>query len=121
MGNVFLDANTFIDIVENRDPKLLQSLDKHTLFVSTSSLEIWSYVYKLKVSDIEMLDITSLYNLVGVEPDIVMKASTGPTTDLEDNIQVHSAVDAGCDIFLTKDKNLLKMGFFGKTRISSNI
>lgn len=43
----------------------------------------------------------------------------GPTKDLEDNIQLHSAAEAESDIFLTADKKLVDMKFFGKTQIIS--
>ena len=48
-------------------------------------------------------------------------ALEGPVDDLEDNIQLHSASEAECDVFLTNDKKLLKMKFFGKMRIVSII
>jgi len=42
---------------------------------------------------------------------------TGPTDDFEDNVQLHSAVMGDCDYFLTMDKKLIKMKYFGKMRI----
>lgn len=44
-----------------------------------------------------------------------------PTSDLEDNIQLHSAAEADCDYFLTSDKKLLAMIYFGKTKIVSTL
>lgn len=35
--------------------------------------------------------------------------------------QLHSAAEAECDYFLTSDKKLLAMKFFGKTRIVSTL
>lgn len=46
---------------------------------------------------------------------------SGPTVDFEDNVQLHSAAEAECEIFLTEDKKLLKLGFFGKTHVVSQI
>ncbi len=60
-------------------------------------------------------------NLINLSQDILDKALVGPTKDLEDNIQLHSAIKADCDIFLTYDTQLLKLGFFGKTKIKSSL
>jgi len=46
-------------------------------------------------------------------------ALEGPVDDLEDNIQLHSASEAECDVFLTNDKRLLGIKFFGKTKTTS--
>ena len=61
------------------------------------------------------------FNLIGLDQDILSKALNGPTSDLEDNIQLHSGAEADCDIFLTKDKQLLNMKFFGKLQILSTL
>ena len=50
-----------------------------------------------------------------------MLSLDGPTKDLEDNIQLHSAAKTEADFFLTNDKKLLKMKFFGKMRIVTTI
>jgi len=60
-------------------------------------------------------------HLISLTDKIIDKALLGPTKDLEDNIQLHSAVEADCDIFLTNDKALLKMGYFGKTKIVDHL
>lgn len=57
------------------------------------------------------------YNLVSFDPDIVEKSIYGPTDDFEDNVQLHSAVNAECQYFCTSDKKLLKLGYFGKVKI----
>lgn len=48
---------------------------------------------------------------------IAQSALLGPVADFEDNVQLHSAASADCDFFLTSDKKLLDMKFFGKARI----
>ena len=50
---------------------------------------------------------------------ILDKALQGPTKDLEDNIQLHSAAEADCDFFITRDRQLLALGYFGKTKITN--
>lgn len=65
-----------------------------------------------QLEEFQIFDLTST---------ILNLATQGPTTDLEDNIQLHSAAEAECDYFLTSDASLLKMKFFGKTRIVPNL
>ena len=61
------------------------------------------------------------FETVKLNWNILEKALGGPTPDLEDNIQLHSCAEADCDYFLTNDKNILKMKFFGKARILSSL
>lgn len=68
-----------------------------------------------------MNSFISDFNIIDLDKDILDKALESPTKDLEDNIQLHSAAEAECDYFLTEDKGLLKMKFFGKTKIVKNL
>ena len=61
------------------------------------------------------------FQLVDFSEKILERALNNPTPDLEDNIQLHSAVEAECDIFLTGDQRLLNLKFFGKVQILSVI
>lgn len=61
------------------------------------------------------------YNMVDFSREISNKALRGPTDDFEDNVQLHSAAQAECDLFLTEDKKLLTLKFFGKTRVVSDL
>ncbi len=64
------------------------------------------------------LDENILFDTLQRKPE---RALQGPTTDVEDNIQLHSSVEAGCDLFLTHDEALLNLTFFGKMRIASRL
>ena len=57
------------------------------------------------------------FQLTDFSEDILDRALNGPTDDLEDNVQLHSAAEAECDLFLTNDKRLLGLKFFGKAQI----
>ena len=121
MARVFLDANYFIGLA-NRAPEVDTTiLDKHQVFVSALSCHILFYVNKIKVPDKETNYFISDFNLIGMNLNILNKAGLGPTTDFEDNVQLHSAAYAECDIFLTSDKQLLSMRFFGKTKITNSL
>lgn len=122
MARVFLDTNYFIDAVERRPEKeILPSLKTHTSFISPLSIAIYCYLFKIKMPNINLTVPLREFQVVEVSQGIVRKSLEGPTADFEDNIQLHSAVEADCDIFLTGDAKLLNMKFFGKARVVSEI
>lgn len=118
MARVFLDTNVYIDILKRAKEKL-EPLRGNLLFISPLSTHILFYTYKLNVLDQEVNDLQKQLNIVPLTKYMLDKALEGPTKDLEDNIQLHIAVEAECDIFLTEDKELLALAFFGKTKITS--
>jgi len=118
MARIFLDTNFYIDVTK-RSKKNWEYLKGDLLFISPLSTHILFYARKLKVPDIEVNELQKQFGIVPLTKFILDKALEGPTSDLEDNIQLHSAAEADCDVFLTSDKSLLSMKFFGKTRILS--
>ena len=121
MAKVFLDTNYFIGLA-NRTPEVdIEILDRHQGFVSILSCHILFYINKIKTPDEKANSFIKDFNLVDLNQDILEKALQNPTSDLEDNIQLQSAAEADCDIFLTLDKQLLKLKFFGKMKILSQI
>ena len=121
MAKLFFDANYFIHFDEVSSISLVDLFAKHNLYLSTLSCHIYSYINKIKIPNKVYLDVVNSFSLVSLTNEILKRALVGPTNDLEDNIQLHSAVEAECDYFLTNDEDLLKMKFFGKTRIASTI
>lgn len=120
MARIFLDTNYYIDATK-RAKKKWRVLKGHLLFISPLSTHILFYARKLKVPDQDVNKLQEEFGIVPLTEDILDKALKGPTIDLEDNIQLHSAAEAECDLFLTEDKKILNMKFFGKTRIDSEI
>ncbi len=119
MAKIFLDTNYYIDIVK-RDTAKATHLVSEKLYISALSTSILFYSYKIKVPlDKEIKDLQEQFGIVPLTGNILNDSLNGPTVDLEDNIQLPSAAEAGCDLFLTNDKALLKMRFFGKTEILS--
>ena len=117
MARVFLDANVVIDIIEERTEWSLDDLNRYRLFVSPLSIHILVYLYKYRIPNSKLDRIEEYWSFIAVDKAVSLKALQGPTKDYEDNIQLHSAAEANCDLFLTRDKKLLKMKFFGKTKI----
>jgi poly-beta-hydroxyalkanoate depolymerase len=120
MANIFIDSNFLFDITE-RDLKKRRQLEGNVVCVSPLSYHILFYTYKLHVPVRTMLEYKKQFYIVDLTNKILTKAMRGPTGDLEDNIQLHSAVRAVCDYFLTTDKKLLELRSFGKTKIVSKI
>lgn len=116
MGRVFLDTNFYIDVTQRAKGKG-GSLKGNLLFISPLSTHILFYTRKLKVPCQAVNEFQEQFGVVPFTKHILDNALEGPTADLEDNIQLHSAAEAECDFFLTLDKKLLDMKFFGKTKI----
>lgn len=118
MARIFLDTNQYIDLT-NRAKEKWDRLRGNLLFISPLSTHILFYTRKLKVPDKEVNELQEQFGIVPLTRYILDKALEGPTKDLEDNIQLHNAAESECDFFLTEDKKLLDMKFFGKTQIIS--
>ncbi len=118
MAKVFLDANILIDLVEKRSPVTIKKLDGYNLFISPLSLHILMYIMRQKIPYEKLSNIINHFFLIPFEDDIAYKSLNGPTKDFEDNVQLHSAAQANCDLFLTNDEKLLGLRFFGKVQLS---
>ena len=121
MAKVYLDANIIVDIIEERKTVTIKDFEIHDLYASPLSIHILTYLYKYKMPNKKLAGFIDEFIFIPFDDVILYKAVLGPTTDFEDNAQLHSAAEADCDIFLTNDEKLLKMKFFGKTRINSNL
>lgn len=122
MARIFLDTNIFIDAIHRVPEKqILERLEGHILFTSTLSFHVYCYAFKIKIPNEEVALQKEKFQIFDFSKDILNKALEGPTNDLEDNIQLHSAAEADCDIFLTADARLLKLKYFGKTAIKSSL
>lgn len=120
MAKVFLDTNFVLDIAFRKKEVLLM-LNDNLVAISPLSLHILCYVNKIKIPDDDLQMFLDEYEIVNLTKNLIKKCIIGPTEDLEDNIQLHSATEAECDVFLTNDQDLLKMKFFGKMRIVSTL
>lgn len=118
MANVFLDTNIFIDIQEGRSP-LINLVKGRDLHVSVLTIHIFFYVLKYKTPYEEFKTSLESFCIVDFTNRIMMKALAGPTKDYEDNVQLYSAIEARCDLFYTRDSELLKLGYFGSLEMRS--
>lgn len=122
MARVFLDANTFIDAIHRKpQDRILESLLGQVLYISPLSIHIYCYLFKIKLPNSVVSSQLQKFQIIEFSGDVAEKALHGPTNDFEDNVQLHSAAQAECDLFLTTDRRLLALTFFGKTKIVSGI
>jgi len=117
MAKVFADTNCFVGLANSIPEIDTEHIHKHQVFVSVLSIHILFYVNKIKAPDSNNNNFINDFNILSLDLDILENALTGPTQDLEDNIQLHSCTKANCEIFVTFDKKLLAMKYFGKARI----
>lgn len=121
MARVFLDVNILIDLTEERKDKTLDDFGDHKLFISPLSIHILTYMYKYRMPNKKLLGLPTQFTIIPCTDTITLQSLSGPTSDFEDNVQLHSAAAAECDTFLTEDKKLLGMKFFGKTELKSTL
>jgi predicted nucleic acid-binding protein len=120
MAKIFLDTNILVDIFE-REINKIYLLSDHSPHTSPLSFHILSYITKTKIPSDKLKQMSKALEIVDLNSKILFKSLEGPTSDLEDNIQLHSASTAECDYFLTSDKALLKMKYFGQVEIVDSL
>lgn len=122
MANIFLDTNCFIDAIHRKPEKqILNLLEGHIAYISNLSIHIYCYSQKIKIPNDIIIEQIKKFQVVNFSKNISNNALHGPTSDFEDNVQLHSAAEADCDYFLTNDTRLLKMKFFGKVQLASSL
>ena len=121
MAKVFLDANILLDLLEKRTEISAEMFKEHDLFISTLSVHIVFYITKQKIPYIKLSQIIDTFSLITLSESICSQGLVGPISDFEDNVQLHSAASFDCDYFLTRDRKLLDMKFFGKAKIVSSL
>ncbi|MCE7897743.1 MAG: hypothetical protein DPW11_03950 [bacterium] len=120
MASIYLDTNILIDLFR-RDTGKITELTDHKLYISPLSCHILCYATKTNVPSMEIDILLKNIGVVNLSNIILQRALVGPTNDLEDNIQLHSATQGKCQYFLTRDKLLLKLGYFGETAIVDHL
>lgn len=120
MAKVFLDTNYLIDALHRKpEREILAYLENNSVYISSLSIHVYCYIFKINIKDMPVIAQVEEFQLVDFSDDVTMRALEGPTSDFEDNVQLHSAANAQCDIFLTEDKKLLEMKFFGKVKVTN--
>jgi len=79
------------------------------------------YITHQKVPYPTFSEIIKPFSVVMFDEIILKQSLVGPTDDFEDNVQLHSATEAECDLFLIEDRKLLDLKFFGKMQMANNL
>ena len=109
MPKIFLDACIFIDIISNRQAFDLTALEGNRPAISALTIHIAHYVAKATCPDQAIINLASKLIITSIPLSLAHRAMFDPTTDYEDNLQLLSALEAQCDLFITDDKTLLKL------------
>jgi len=121
MARIYFDTNILVDLVGEGKYGFETMVKGSEVVISVLSMHIMAYILKAKIPNKRLKVLAETMETVDFSRAIMTKALEGPTGDFEDNIQLHSAVSGDCDYFLTLDKKLLKMKYFGKMKISDKI
>lgn len=121
MAKIFFDVNYFIDLMEERQLLEIDQFSTHQLYLSPVSIHIYTYIYKIKIPNQKLQKTLDNFNLIPIDEFIASNSLSGPTADFEDNLQLHSSAWDECDYFLTNDRRLLSLYFFGKVQIANSL
>ena len=119
MAHIYLDANCAIQLLQDNNPQLVVKLTDQQVYLSALSVHILAYVNKVKLPNPYYSHFLEHFTYIDLSTAVLTKALKGPTSDLEDNIQLQSAVMEDCDIFVTLDKKLLQLKAIGSLKILS--
>jgi len=114
MAKIFLDVNILVDIVHRGIQYDIEV--KHIYYISPLTIHVLIYLSRNKKKEF-IKRIVSKLNIIDFTESIAIKALEGPVKDYEDNVQLHSATQKDCELFYTKDKELLHLGYFGAVKI----
>ena len=116
----YLDANVVFDLALNRSDVVLD-FENNYYFISPLTVHILTYTNKISMHDVELISILNNFTLVEFSSKITNLSLSGPTSDFEDNVQLNSALEAGCEYFITNDKKLLDMKSYGGMLILAKV
>ena len=112
MNKIFLDANILIDILKLRNKEgieykeAIKLLNSSNIYMSVLSIHIAYYVLKIKPKSKLSNGINDFCNAINILPlseNITSQAMVIGYKDFEDTLQYITAIDNGCDFFLTRD------------------
>lgn len=117
---LFLDTNVMLDFIGNREPfyddmeKILSLADMNKVALVVSALS-YATVYYLqsKYEDQKSLrEKLRKFKVIAQTADltstVVDKGLVSDFTDFEDSLQYHCAVDAGCEVIITRNNKDFK-------------
>ncbi len=120
---VFLDTNIVIDFLSGREPfaddaiALFQLADNHEIDIQVSDLTVINVVYVLRRLHYDMSDILDAFNnirplitIVSIGESVIDQCLQHKSNDFEDEAQYFSAINAGADYIVTRNKKDFDFG-----------
>ena len=112
---IFLDTNVILDFLLEREPFYYDALK---LWVACEEESVEGYVSALTVNNVHYIaqriksDTTAMiavrgmrdvFNVVPLDKELMRRAADFHDRDFEDDIQLQSAIEAGCSHLFTRD------------------
>jgi len=116
MAKIFLDTNVLVDYLERKNISI-SHLRGHKVAISPLSTHILFSISKNLVPQSLIAEALEQFSIVSFNQSVHDNSLIGPTSDFEDNVQLHSASNYNAAFFLTSDKQLCSMKFFGTMKI----
>lgn len=109
-SRVFIDTNIIIDILAQREPffsssKALLTLPHVSFVISSMSIVNAYYICKPRNKK-DYQKFISFFEIEELTQEIINHAFKLPINDIEDSIQLVSALSSGADAFITRDIKL---------------
>ena len=116
---VFLDVNVLLDFTLKRESyadckNLIKSIEDgfHNGYITSATLHTLSYFLTkelgLKVAVEVLLNLLSTFSIIDAKKETIKNALHAKFNDIEDALQVYTALSFKMDFFLTSDKKLKK-------------
>lgn len=116
---IFLDVNVIMDFTLKRDnhaeiKKIISSIEDgyHKGFITSATLHTLSYFltkeYGVKRAKEVLLTLLSIFSVIDASKEVIKNALHANYNDIEDALQVYTALSFKMDFFLTSDKKLKK-------------
>jgi predicted nucleic acid-binding protein len=123
MKSVLIDTNIILDIALKREPHFEKSAE---VFRYIEKKRIKSYVIATSINDIYyiahkerghlmaiefILNLIEFVDIIGIDKQIIINALNSNIDDFEDALQNFAAIEADCDVIITRNKADFKNSF----------
>ncbi|MBS4073551.1 MAG: PIN domain-containing protein [Algoriphagus sp.] len=120
MRKIFLDTNVILDLLAERHPsydpiaKIVTLADRKELYLVTSQISFTTAEYVLskfeskKSALLKLQKFSILCQVADANQETIDKSLMSGFRDFEDAVQYFSALQANCDLFLTRNQKDFK-------------
>jgi predicted nucleic acid-binding protein len=109
MDKVFLDTNFFMRVLEGKFVQEAKRLENKNRFASVLTIHITAYVHKLNMPHSQLKQMLDYYTVLPITAKTGIISLEEPTKDYGDNLQLNTALGHSMTLFVTLDKELLRL------------